>query len=93
MARKAILTDGTRTVDLIDISTIIPQRGAFGKARYAPHQYDSARVVDDMLFVETWKLNIYGTSHDNLATQTALFKALLRDAWRYHNADFDTPVY
>lgn len=93
MARKAILTDGTRTVDLIDIDTIIPQRGAFGKAKYAPHQYDSARVVDDMLFVETWRLNIYGTSHDNLATQTALFKALLRDAWRYHNAEFDTPVY
>ena len=93
MARKAILTDGTRTVDLIDIDTIIPQRGAFGKAKYAPHAYDSARVVDDMLFVETWKLNIYGTSHDNLATQTALFKALLRDAWRYHNAEFDTPVY
>jgi len=93
VARKAILTDGTRTVDLIDITTIIPQRGAFGKAKYAPHQYDSARVVDDLLFVETWKLNIYGTSHDNLATQTALFKALLRDAWRYHNADFDKPVY
>ena len=93
MARKAILTDGTRTVNLIDITTIIPQRGAFGKARYSPHQYDAARVVDDMLFVETWKLNIYGTSHDNLATQTALFKALLRDAWRYHNAEFDKPVY
>lgn len=93
MARKAILTDGTRTVDLIDISTIIPQRGAFGKAKYAPHQYDSARVIDDMLFVETWSLNVYGTSHDNLATQTELFKALLRDAWRYHNGDFDTPVY
>lgn len=93
MARKAILTDGTRTVDLIDINTIIPIRGGFGKTKYAPHQYDSARVVDDMLFVETWKLNIYGTSHDNLATQTAAFKALLRDAWRYHKADFDTPVY
>ena len=93
MARKAILTDGTRTVDLIDIDTVIPQRGAFGKAKYAPHQYDAARVVDDMLFVETWKLNVYGTSHDNLATQTALFKALLRDAWRYHNAEFDKPVY
>ena len=93
MARKALLTDGARSVDLLDIDSMIPLRGAFGKAKYAPHIYDSARVVDDLLFVETWRMNVYGASHDALATQMELFKALLRDAWRYHHSEFDKPVY
>ena len=94
MARKALLTDGIRSVNLLDIDTIIPVRGMFGRARFAPHQLDSAKSIDDALFVESWRLNVYGTSHDNLASQTKLFKALLRDAWRYHNdSKYKTPVY
>ena len=89
MARTLNLTDGTTTISLISTSGIIPTR-----------MVDGVKMTEDQLFgeeryaAETLRLNLRGTSVDNVATQKQALVALLRKAvafWK--NGRSAAPVY
>ncbi len=96
MARTFNITDGTTTINLINTSAtgIIASRGGFGRSKFAPHQYDEARGIEEYLFVDRWALNVAGSDHDDLASKTQDLIMLLRKAYQYHTDPKEkTPVY
>jgi len=93
MSRTFQVTDGTTTISLLSVTGIIPPRGGFGGI-----QLDRANLSGDVLaggdVAENFKLNIIGSSHDNVATQIRALINLLRKAQLYWTTNFQTtPVY
>jgi hypothetical protein len=96
MARTFQIISPDRTISLINTGAtgIIAEREGFGDVKLAPHQFDEGRDIDDLVVTERWKLNLRGSSHDDLATTARQFFEVLREAWKYHQNPRDTqPIY
>ena len=83
MARTFVLTDTDDTVNLLDPTALIAERGGFGE------QEVPLGVKAGLQVVERWSFNLIGTSHDNVAQQLQKLAKLAsraeehqREIWR-----------
>jgi hypothetical protein len=92
MARTVKLVYGATEISLLSLTGIIPSRGGLGRTVIATAQIEKPTI--QQRYVESWKLNLIATSHNNAATQLRALRAVLRAARLYHTTDWQiTPVY
>jgi len=101
MGRQYKVTDGTTTVDMISTSDpgIMAVRGGLGPVRGR----NDIAIINQQIAglkvhptIETYRLNIHGTSHNNAASQVQDLFKLLRKAREYNDPrtpNQEDPVY
>lgn len=94
MTETYTITDGTTSISLLNTSGFVPLVGGMGSTNYDASQLNLRNPVEYEKIVETYKLKLVSTSHDNAATQMQNLIKLLRKAEQYFSTTWQTtPVY
>lgn len=83
---------GTAGISLIDPATIIGTKGGLNNLSLSADQIDMETPANEI--GENLKLNLYGSSQDNAASQLDTLKKMLRKARKFWSSQWQTaPVY
>jgi len=83
---------GTSGISLIDPATIIGTKGGLNSLSLSADQIDMETPANEV--GENLKLNLYGSSQDNAASQYQTLKKMLRKARKFFSTQWQTaPVY